>query len=137
MINCSLRNTNRFHLTHFSCLMIQMKWVHTPHGHVSFVLILLPVSAPVVECQDELSLHLLQEEAQAPGVHYQGSYCFPSPPAPPLPGPPNLVNGPGGQPGVDGNGMPRWRCLAPTDAPPIRASCCFRALFPSSCHYCA
>lgn len=29
-------------------------------------LILLPVNAPMVNCQDELSLHLLQEEAQAP-----------------------------------------------------------------------
>lgn len=40
--------------------------VNVLHDYI-ICLILLPVNAPMVNCQDELSLHLLQEEAQAPG----------------------------------------------------------------------
>lgn len=101
----------------YKCLL---KRVNALHDYTSFCLILLPVNASMVNCQDELSLHLLQEEASPPGVHYQGSCCFPSPP--------NRIDGPGAwaERGI-GCLVAVWLRLMSW------ACCCFRALFLASC----
>lgn len=83
------------------------------HGYI-ICLIPLPVNAPVVEFQNELSLHLLQEEAQAPGDSLSRIMLLPIPAEPTQ----RLwIVGLHASPGS----------LASTDAP--KASCCFRALF--------
>lgn len=92
--------------------------VNALHDYI-ICLILLPVNAPMVNCQDELSLHLLQEEAQAPGGSLSGIMLLP------------VSAEPNRRPWAkEGDCMPCWAVwlrLMP------RASCCFRALFLTSC----
>lgn len=83
-------------------------WLHI------ICLILLPVNAPMVNCQDELSLHLLQEEAQSPGGSLWGIKLLP-------------IGEPNRRACARGDCMPRWGSLAQTDAPrlPVVLELCF------------
>lgn len=58
-----------------------LRRVNTLHDYI-ICLILLPVNVPMVNCQDELSLHLLQEEAQAPGGSLSRIMLLPVPAEP-------------------------------------------------------